>query len=295
MSSSGSSSLPPLSGRIARTGLGRLNQSVGVPSSAFNEAGAKKSVVIVVHGTSSRHAPYMKPGSRQFAELQAQYPSSRVIPFYWSGDLSRTDRQEAGTHLGEVIEKFSKLGVNVEAVIAHSHGSNVFKEAANALSSKGLGPLARPMVNTFIAIASPERMEHSRDGLGDKSVCGQVIQVEGGRDFVKPLGEVSPADAVRTGKAALTQLASTLKGLLPGALRRTSPQAPWAHAQAVLPRATHKALVHHGDTFADALTQARTLSLESGQTSLAKTGQGASQTGPAGPPIRVPGARGPYL
>ncbi len=291
MPSSGSSKLPPLSGRIPQTGLGRQGQSVGVPATAFADAAPGKSVVIVVHGTFSRHAPYMKPDSPQFKDIKAQHPGSQVTPFYWSGDLSRTDRRHAGMHLARVIERFNEQGVKVKAVIAHSHGCNVFKEAANELKSTTWGPIAQPRVDTFSAIASPERMEHSAKGLEDKRICGHVVQVEGGRDFVKPLGEVSPADAVRTGKAALTQLASTLRGLLPGAPKSPPPQMSWAGGMAVLPRVTHKGLVHDKDTFKDALSQARTLSAGSGSASLPTVGPRALQIGRGDTPrgaTRVP-------
>lgn len=244
------SSLPALTGVMERSGLRRFRLSVGVPRSAFppqalqpEASRAPKNVVIVVHGTGSRHSPYMKLGSEQMKVIQSHFPNAQVEPFYWSGDLSVTDRKRAGKHLAQVIKMFLGRGAQVEAVIAHSHGCNVFNEATQYLAASS--------VKAFIAIAGPARPEHPSNGPGRAGT--QVIPVQGDRDVVKPLGEFSPAAPLSTAAQVLRGLVSVARQ----AFRPGAPPGPFGVATVVtVERASHRALVHHGGTLARALTQA---------------------------------------
>jgi pimeloyl-ACP methyl ester carboxylesterase len=126
---------------------GALHQKIQIESQ-------RQTVVVTVHGTWARRAPWAQEGSalarsvaRWFAD---QGVATSILPFEWSGRNSISARRRAGVHLAELLTRIRDEHPRARIyVIAHSHGGSVFAYAATHRPDIVLG------VNGFIALATP--------------------------------------------------------------------------------------------------------------------------------------------
>ena len=122
--------------------------STGTPSIAA------RAVLVTVHGTFARGAPWAEPGSI-LARSVIQWFAKRgrtatVIPFQWSGRNSIAARRAAGTTLSECLSRIREENPQSALyVIAHSHGGSVF---AYAIKRQ---PDLINKVDGFVALATP--------------------------------------------------------------------------------------------------------------------------------------------
>ena len=113
-----------------------------------------RAIVVTVHGTWARGAPWAKADLR-LARAVVQWFAGRgvtatVAPFQWSGRNSVAARRAAGATLADCLDTISSREPRTSLyVIAHSHGGSVFGYTAK------LRPDIVDKVDGFIALATP--------------------------------------------------------------------------------------------------------------------------------------------
>lgn len=112
------------------------------------------SVLVTIHGTFARGAPWAKPDSTIAKAVRGwfdqQNGSATIVPFEWSGRNSIAARRIAGAALVEHLDRIRHDHPSAAIyVIAHSHGGGVF-----AYSAK-LRPEIVDQVDGFVGLATP--------------------------------------------------------------------------------------------------------------------------------------------
>jgi alpha-beta hydrolase superfamily lysophospholipase len=113
-----------------------------------------RAVLVTVHGTFARGAPWAKVGS-MLARTVMQWFAERggtatVMPFQWSGRNSIAARRAAGASLAECLDRIRHDDPQAALyVIAHSHGGSVVAYATK------LRPEIVHKVDGFVALATP--------------------------------------------------------------------------------------------------------------------------------------------
>lgn len=111
-------------------------------------------VVVTVHGTFARGAPWTRADSALSIALRREFgdkgQSARVEPFEWSGRNTIRARQKAGEALAERLDAITQAHPQAKVlVVAHSHGGSVF---AYAMKHR---PQLVERVTGFVALATP--------------------------------------------------------------------------------------------------------------------------------------------
>lgn len=115
-------------------------------------------VVILVHGTFARGAPWTHADSLIAKAVQAELPFAKVVSFQWSGANSHSARIDAGSKLARFGNLLRDEGCQRIWIVSHSHGGNV---ALYALRD----PLMRESVAGIVFLGTPflQITEHQVD------------------------------------------------------------------------------------------------------------------------------------